>query len=90
MFQLFNGPIKERFLSQQGVQIISVILRSCSKSLSLSVYRRNKAREMSLPNDFVILTTYFRNNTEVSHSKALQTQPFLKLSDIMNLTTPIH
>ena len=26
MFQFFNGPIKERFLSQQGVQIISVIL----------------------------------------------------------------
>ena len=81
MFQFFNGPIKERFLSQQGVQIISVILRSCSKSLSLSVYRRNKAREMSLPNDFVILTTYFRNNNN---------KTFLKLIDIMNLTTPIH
>lgn len=81
MFQFFNGPIKERFLSQQGVQIISVILRLCSKSLSLSVYRRNKAREMSLPNDFVILTTYL----EITLKSV--TQRRFKLNHFLNLAT---
>ena len=81
MFQFFNGPIKEKFLSQQGVQIISVILRLCSKSLSQSVYRRNKAREMSLPNDFVILTTYL----EITLKSV--TQRRFKLNHFSNLAT---